>query len=54
MKLKFTEQQKDRLADFYTTIILNKYIPQVPTEKQAEFLLQTHTKEVFFGGAARG
>ena len=54
MNSKFTEQQKEHLVDFYATIILNKYIPQVPTEKQAEFLLLTHTKEVFFGGAARG
>jgi predicted phage terminase large subunit-like protein len=35
-------------------IINNPYIPVKPTEKQAAFVLNTHTKEILYGGAAGG
>ena len=54
MHLKLSETQKEVFAEFYTTIISSKYIPQDPTKKQAEFLLKTSMKEGFYGGAARG
>lgn len=54
MNVYLTNSQKIRIATFQATIIDNPYIPQEPTDKQAEFLLYTDIKEGFYGGAARG
>ena len=54
MNVCLTNSLKSRIATFQATIIDNPYIPQEPTDKQAEFLLKTTMKEGFYGGAARG
>jgi predicted phage terminase large subunit-like protein len=42
------------MAEFYTTITLNPYIPFEPTSRQAAFLMRSEHLEGFYGGSARG
>ena len=47
-------QNRHNFALFHKTVLNNPYIKSVPTDKQAEFLLNAHMHEGFYGGAAGG
>ncbi|MEA2077967.1 MAG: phage terminase large subunit [Candidatus Marinimicrobia bacterium] len=53
-KLRLSEQQKYRLAEFQFTVVDNQYIPFEPTPCQVAFLMRSEYLEAFFGGASRG
>lgn len=46
--------KEDRLAEFISTVRLNKYIPTEPTPQQGRYLILNDYPEVFYGGAAGG
>ena len=48
----YSQIRSELMSRFFSTIRENKYIAQVPTEKQAQFLMMDNIQEVFFGGSA--
>ena len=51
---QWSQGQRSDLARSLTPRIVEPYIPHVPHPTQSAFLLLSHVKEVFYGGAAGG